>query len=105
MKLLYRLSFIITFFALSTVVVQAQNGNAIQGTIVDVETNEPLPGVSISVKGTVLGTTSDSKGKFAIAPKSYPATLTFSLVGFRAQEVEVPEASSEELPIELTAGA
>ena len=103
MKLLYRLSFIIAFFALSTVVAWAQN--TVQGTIVDVETNEPLPGVSVSIKGTVLGTTSDSNGKFVIAPKTYPATLTFSLVGFRAQEVEVPEASSEELPIELTAGA
>ncbi len=81
------------------------NSTPIQGTVVDVESNEPLPGVNIMVKGTILGTITDSEGKFSIKPKTLPVTLTFSLVGFRLQEVEVLEATTEDLPIQLTAGS
>ncbi len=77
----------------------------IKGSISDVETNEPLPGVSVLVKGSILGTVSDIDGKFAIEPRELPVTLIISLVGFRSQEVEIFESSSEDLPIQLTAGS
>jgi len=77
----------------------------IRGSVVDVETNEPLPGVSVVIKGTVLGTVTDREGKFLISPRQYPVTLIFSLIGFRNQEVEVFEASAEILEIQLTEGA
>jgi iron complex outermembrane recepter protein len=78
--------------------------NTIQGSVVDVETSETLPGVSVAVKGTVLGTITDLNGKFKITPRDFPVTLVFTLTGFRPQEVEVFEPSSEELPIELSSG-
>src|SRR5882672_1903935 len=81
------------------------NPATIQGSVVDVESNEPLPGVSVSIKGTILGTVTDSKGKFAITPTTFPVTLSVSLVGFRTQEVEIPEGSTEDLPVQLTAGS
>jgi iron complex outermembrane recepter protein len=81
------------------------NTTPIQGSVVDVETNEPLPGVSVSVKGTVVGTVTDFNGKFKLTPKELPVTLVFSLTGFRPQEVEVFEPSTEELPIQLTSGS
>ncbi|MBC9915197.1 TonB-dependent receptor [Chitinophaga varians] len=61
----------------------------IKGRVYD--THEPpvaLPGVTIGVKGTSRGTTSDADGYFTIqAPKN--ATLVFSLVGFIATEYNV----------------
>jgi len=84
---------------------QSKGANTIRGSIVDVENNEPLPGVSITVKGTILGTVTDSNGRFELMPKGFPVTLDISLVGFRTQEVEVPEASAEDLAIQLTGGS
>jgi iron complex outermembrane receptor protein len=81
-----------------------QSEQTIQGTVTDVETNEPLPGVNVVIKGTVQGVVSDVDGKFSLTAKALPITLVFSAAGFRTQEVEVADAS-EELPIQLTAGS
>src|SRR6267378_6206405 len=55
--------------------------NTIKGSVVDVENNEPLPGVSVTVKGTILGTVTDNNGRFELTPKGFPVTLDISLVG------------------------
>jgi TonB-linked SusC/RagA family outer membrane protein len=59
----------------------------IQGVVYD-ETNSTLPGVTILVKGTDKGTTTDLNGKFSIdAPGD--AILVFSFVGYLKQEIPV----------------
>ena len=62
--------------------------NIITGTVKD-ENNEPLPGVNISLKGTLQGTISDVEGHYAIEPKEENAILVFSSIGYVTQEVEV----------------
>ncbi|ALJ05420.1 hypothetical protein APS56_09945 [Pseudalgibacter alginicilyticus] len=64
----------------------AQNKN-ISGNVTD-ETNMPLPGVSILVKGTTTGTMSDFDGNFSLQVKP-GATLVFSYIGMETQEVLV----------------
>jgi iron complex outermembrane recepter protein len=81
------------------------NTNPVSGSVVDIESNEPLPGVSVAVKGTIVGTVTDFDGKFKLVPKTLPVTLVFSLTGYRPQEVEIFEALDEELPIQLTSGS
>lgn len=104
MKKLLPLFLLVGLVATSVSPSFAQNAdNTIKGFVVDIETNEPLPGVSVAVKGTTAGTISDGDGKFSLLAKSFPVTLVFSATGFRSQEVEVVDAS-EELPIQLTAG-
>jgi TonB-dependent starch-binding outer membrane protein SusC len=49
---------------------------------------ESLPGVSIAVKGTGKGTTSDSKGTYSIEANSTDV-LVFSMIGFQSREVSV----------------
>ena len=52
------------------------------------EGNEPLADVSIVIKGTARGTTSDNNGSFSLeAPDN--ATLLISAVGYETQEVKV----------------
>lgn len=60
----------------------------VQGKIIDVENNTPLPGVSIVIKGTNKGTNTDAQGKYRL---SVPAnvSLVFSFVGYTPQEVSV----------------
>lgn len=56
----------------------------LQGTVMD-ENGQPLPGVSVLIKGTNFGTTTDMAGKFAINADP-GATLVFSFVSYATQE-------------------
>ena len=51
--------------------------NKITGTVTD-KNGSPLPGVSVVVKGTTLGTLSDASGKYTIINVPQDATLIFS---------------------------
>ncbi|MBB3838478.1 outer membrane receptor protein involved in Fe transport [Runella defluvii] len=60
------------------------------GTVTDPENQQPLVGVSVAVKGKVIGTVTDAKGHFELATAT-PATLVISMVGYERQEVVVKE--------------
>jgi TonB-linked SusC/RagA family outer membrane protein len=54
---------------------------------------EALPGVTVLVKGTTIGTSTDADGNFSLSvPEN--STLTFSSVGFKTQEIPVTGATS-----------
>jgi iron complex outermembrane receptor protein len=53
-----------------------------------------LPGVTVQVKGTTNGTNSDGNGNYRVAGVPSNATLVFSFVGLKAQEVAVNGRSS-----------
>jgi iron complex outermembrane receptor protein len=62
----------------------------IGGKVVEASTNNPLIGVSIQVKGKVIGTITDASGTFSLLTTSVPPfTLVISSVGFETQELEV----------------
>ncbi|GLU51042.1 membrane protein [Dyadobacter frigoris] len=62
----------------------------ITGKVVEASTNEPLIGVSIQVKGKIIGTITDGDGRFNLATSSVPPfTLTVSSVGFETQEINI----------------
>ncbi|MCE7043082.1 carboxypeptidase-like regulatory domain-containing protein [Dyadobacter sp. CY312] len=68
----------------------------IGGTVTEASTNEPLIGVSIQVKGKVIGSITDSKGNFSFTVSTAPPfTLVVSSVGFQTQEVEVAGGQSD----------
>ncbi|GAB3582926.1 TonB-dependent receptor [Hymenobacter daeguensis] len=47
---------------------------------------EGLPGVTVVVKGTTLGTTSNADGSFSISVPDKAGTLVFSFIGYQTQE-------------------
>lgn len=61
----------------------------ITGKVIDAEKGEGLPGVSISIKGSAKGGTTDSKGNFSISVPDENTTLVFSFIGYTRQEVVV----------------
>ena len=72
---------------------------SIAGTIKDVG-GQPLPGVSIMVKGTRKGVSSNGDGKFTL--KVQPTDiLVFSLVGYRPQEITVGSKTQIEVTLEI----
>ncbi|POY37399.1 TonB-dependent receptor [Solitalea longa] len=59
----------------------------VSGTVKD-ETGEPLPGVSVVLKGTNVGTTTNAEGYFTITvPEN--GTLIFQYIGFQKQEIAI----------------
>jgi hypothetical protein len=51
--------------------------------------NSPLPGVSVLIKGTSTGTTTDTDGQFTLRVPDPSATLVFSFIGYAPQELSV----------------
>ncbi len=76
---------------LSFCILTAANGQTITGTVSD-ETGKRISDVSVTVKGTTAGTTTDASGQYSInAPGS--ATLVFSSVGYASMDVPVADRS------------
>ena len=67
-------------------------GQRIEGKVFDQETNAPLWGASVSVKGSQKGNVTDSKGRFQLAVTPN-ATILVSFVGYNPIEVTSEKAS------------
>jgi len=70
----------------ATAVVQQQK--SIKGKVLD-ETGTPIPGVSVSVKGTSTGTITNNDGVFNLNLPAEAKVVVFSFVGMKSQEVAV----------------
>jgi iron complex outermembrane receptor protein len=62
-------------------------GQTVSGVVTD-DSSQPVPGVSVVVKGTTTGTTTDFDGKYSLNANNGD-TLVFSYVGYETQEVVV----------------
>ena len=62
----------------------------INGTVIEQETGEPLPGVTVLISGTKKGTTTDFEGRFQLTV-DLGAKLELSYLGFETQEIIVGE--------------
>ena len=60
----------------------------VKGTVKDVKGN-PLPGVTVLLKGSALGISTDNDGKFTVSfPEMKDVVLLFSFIGMKSQEVK-----------------
>lgn len=72
-------------------VIQTAEQNAsvtVTGLVTD-PSGEKLPGVSIAIKGTPLGTTTNANGEFSLSVPSEKSVLIFSFVGYSTREMVV----------------
>jgi len=79
------LLFLVAFLTFLTGYAQQKT---ITGEVTDAETGEPLPGVTIVVKGTTRGTITNVDGQFSVDVEP-GQTLGFSFIGYTPQEVVV----------------
>lgn len=70
-----------------------QSSTKISGKVTS-EKGEPLPGVTVVVKGTSTGTVTDSDGNYSLTNIARDAILVFSFVGMQSQEI-VPAGQSQ----------
>ncbi|MDR1666637.1 MAG: TonB-dependent receptor [Bacteroidales bacterium] len=75
---------------------------SVSGVVLDRE-KIPLPGVNVTVKGTMTGVVTDRNGKYAVTVPGREAVLVFSFVGYATQEVTVGDRTDISLTMEEAA--
>ena len=84
-----KLSLLIVLFVISVSTLLAQT-IIITGTVTSAVAGEGvIPGVTIQVKGTTVGTTTDANGKYSITVPQNATTLIFTYIGMKKIEVEI----------------
>ncbi|MCG6189541.1 SusC/RagA family TonB-linked outer membrane protein [Maribellus maritimus] len=66
----------------------AQQPKSVSGKVTDPQ-KQPLPGVTVIVKGTTQGTVTNADGEYSLSNVTENVTLQFSFVGMSTQEIEV----------------
>jgi len=79
--------------------VNVQQGKKVTGKVTD-QTGASLPGVSVVVKGTTTGVITDNGGNFTLANIPENATLQFSFVGMKMQEIAITDKTTVNLVME-----
>ena len=84
------------YFALAAflMTVTAFSQGPISGTVLDGDTNTPLPGATVMVKGTTNGTSTDFDGNFTINASSESGTLVISYIGFNSKQITFTSTGS-----------
>ncbi len=80
------------FFNLVMVLSIFGQERTLTGTVTD-EGGETLPGVTVLIKDTGIGTITDDEGNFSLTFDDTEGTLVFSYVGMETKEVEITEAT------------
>lgn len=76
-----------------------KKGIRITGKVTD-EKKEPLPGVTVMIKGTKLGTVTDVDGKYALTVPEGNNTLVFSMVGMKDKEEVIGKRTGIDVVLE-----
>ena len=85
------------FGAMLIVAVTWAQETTVSGTVTD-ETGQPLPGVTVVVQGTSVGTVTNDDGEYSITVPS-GAVLLFRFVGMETREMEV--GNNQNIDVEL----
>ncbi|MFA6944531.1 MAG: SusC/RagA family TonB-linked outer membrane protein [Pedobacter sp.] len=76
----------------------------IHGQVVDTN-GETLPGVSIKIKGTMIGATTDMDGRFTINVPDNSSVLVFTYIGYQTQEITVGSRTTLNVKLEAASTA
>lgn len=72
----------------------------VTGKVISFDDTETIPGVNVLVKGTNIGTVTNVDGVYSISAPDGNATLVFSYVGFKRQEVNINNQSTIDIILE-----
>ncbi|MGA3012430.1 MAG: SusC/RagA family TonB-linked outer membrane protein [Bacteroidales bacterium] len=72
----------------------------LSGVVTSSEDKSPIPGVTIVVKSTTIGTITNVDGKYVLSVPSKYNELTFSYVGMKTKEVKIGESNTLDVVME-----
>jgi len=93
--------FVVLNLLLSVTILFAQNPIAVKGKVTDSANGEPIPGVSVLIKGTNTGLITDFDGNYSIQAAGN-STLVFSFIGMKTKEVEVNNSTLINVSLETS---
>ncbi|MBY0542019.1 MAG: TonB-dependent receptor [Sphingobacteriaceae bacterium] len=103
-KIFTKITFVLFLLFATTFVVHAQS-TIVSGSVNDKLTNEPIPGVSVTIKGKSIGASTDLKGQFSFSTtEKAPFILLVNYIGYAPIEKEISgNASNLTFQLETTA--
>jgi hypothetical protein len=66
----------------------------VSGIVIEEMSGEPMPGVTVVVKGSTIGTVTDTEGRYSLSLPQNAQSLVFSFIGMRAQEKAINNQST-----------
>ena len=96
------LSCVTMVLMLASLQVSAQD-RTVSGRVTSAEDGSTLPGVSVVLKGTAIGTQTDGDGRYSLSIPQAGGTLTFSFISLKTQDVTVTSQSSVDIVMEADA--
>jgi TonB-linked SusC/RagA family outer membrane protein len=73
----------------------------VSGRVTSPEDGQPIPGVSVVVKGSTQGTVTDASGNYTLSVPDDAKVLVFSFIGLQTQEVEIAGRSTIDIGMNL----
>src|SRR5258706_7009622 len=86
---------------LGSLLASAQN-REVSGVVSDRTDGTPIAGANVTVKGTGIGTNTDTDGKFVLSVPTTSTTLIISFIGFLEQQVEIPPSNNVTVSLEAS---
>lgn len=86
MRRLALIASLILFVGLNAMFAQT---TTITGTVTDSESGDPIPGVSVVVRGTTIGTVTNVDGNYSLSVPDDATNLLFSFVGMKTQDIAI----------------
>lgn len=91
--------YLFLFASLLGVGIASAQDRTLSGSVAD-EKGELLPGVSISVKGTTVGTNTNAEGRYTLRIPAGGKTLVVSFVGMQTKEIELGSQSTLDIVLQ-----
>jgi hypothetical protein len=73
----------------------------LKGKVIDSKTGEPIPGVSIYLNETFIGTTTNANGFYTLKVPALPATVVFSCISYTRKHITINSITREDLNVQL----
>jgi TonB-dependent starch-binding outer membrane protein SusC len=73
--------------------------SSVKGKVTDQNTNQPVPNVNVTIKGTTRGTATNNEGAYSIALQGGDSVLVFSSSGYTLQEIAIGGRSTIDLSL------
>ncbi|MFA5649276.1 MAG: SusC/RagA family TonB-linked outer membrane protein [Bacteroidales bacterium] len=74
---------------------------AISGKVTSAEDGLPIAGVSVYIKGTTIGVSTDAQGSYSLLVPNYAKKIVFSFVGYKTQEIAAIAGASIDVVLEF----
>ncbi|MBX2967630.1 MAG: SusC/RagA family TonB-linked outer membrane protein [Cyclobacteriaceae bacterium] len=75
----------------------------VTGKVTSTEDGSALPGVNVVLKGTAIGTATDTDGRYSLSVPASGGSLVFSFIGLQTQEIAIGDRSTIDVSLALDA--